>query len=53
MKNALVLGGGGFIGSAIVRILVRRGGYDITVGDNFVHNQYDDDLKCFYTHQKS
>ena len=47
-RKVFILGGGGFIGSAIVRILVKRGGYDITVGDNFVHNQYDDELKSFY-----
>jgi len=51
-RKVFILGGGGFIGSAIVRILVKRGGYDITVGDNFVHNQNDDDLIRFY-HEKN
>ena len=48
-RKVFILGGGGFIGSAIVRILVKRGGYDITVGDNFVHHQNDDDLMRFYS----
>ena len=43
-RKVLILGGGGFIGSAIARILVKRGGYDITIGDNFCHNQYDEDF---------
>ena len=29
--NILILGGGGFIGSAIARILSRRENYDITI----------------------
>ena len=47
-RKVFILGGGGFIGSAIVRILSSRGNYDITVGDNFIHNQLDEDLKIFY-----
>ena len=47
-RKVFVLGGGGFIGSAIVRILNKRGNYDITVGDNFIHNQLDDELIDFY-----
>jgi len=47
-RKVFVLGGGGFIGSAIVRILNNRGNYDITVGDNFIHNQLDQELKLFY-----
>ena len=46
-RKVLILGGGGFIGSAIARILVKRGNYDITIGDNFCHNQYDEDFKYF------
>jgi UDP-glucose 4-epimerase len=47
-RKVFILGGGGFIGSAIVRILNKRGNYEITVGDNFVHNQLDKELKVFY-----
>ena len=47
-RKVFILGGGGFIGSAIVRILNNRKNYDITVGDNFVHNQFDDELRSFY-----
>ena len=47
-RKVFILGGGGFIGSAIVRILNSRGNYDITVGDNFIHNQFDKELKVFY-----
>jgi len=43
-RKVLILGGGGFIGSAIARILVKKGGYDITIGDNFCHNQDDEDF---------
>tara|TARA_B100001059_G_scaffold231633_1_gene267834 strand:+ start:28584 stop:29612 length:1029 start_codon:yes stop_codon:yes gene_type:complete len=47
-RKVFILGGGGFIGSAIVRILNSRGNYVITVGDNFIHNQLDEELKFFY-----
>ena len=41
-KKVFILGGGGFIGFAIVKILASRGYYDITIGDNFHNNQNDD-----------
>ena len=41
-RKVLILGGGGFIGSAIARILSERNNYDITIADNFHHNQDDD-----------
>ena len=34
-RKVFILGGGGFIGSAIARILAKREVYDITIGDNF------------------
>ena len=40
MRKVLILGGAGFIGSEIVRILSQRNGYEITVGDNLVHGDY-------------
>ena len=40
-RKVLILGGGGFIGSAIARILSKRENYDITIADNFLHNQDD------------
>ena len=47
-RKVFILGGGGFIGSSIVKILNNRGNYDITVGDNFIHNQINEELKNFY-----
>ena len=52
MKKALIVGGGGFIGSAIARILVNRGNYDITIGDNFYHNQNDEEFMNFIDSNK-
>lgn len=46
-RKVFILGGGGFIGSAIARILVNRGNYDITIGDNFYHNQNDEEFMNF------
>jgi UDP-glucose 4-epimerase len=43
-RKVLILGGGGFIGSEIVRILVNRGGYEITVGDNFCTGKKDEEF---------
>ena len=40
-RKVFVLGGGGFIGSAIVKELVKRNNYEITIGDNFHLNQND------------
>ena len=46
-RKVIILGGGGFIGSAIVRELVNRGNYDITIGDNFHLDQNDSELIKF------
>ena len=46
-RKVFILGGGGFIGSAIAKFLVKRGNYDITIGDNFCNNQNDDDFMLF------
>tara|TARA_Y100001970_G_scaffold159011_1_gene194511 strand:+ start:28133 stop:29155 length:1023 start_codon:yes stop_codon:yes gene_type:complete len=46
-RKIFILGGGGFIGSAIARILVKRGNYDITIGDNFCLNQNDKEFNSF------
>ncbi len=46
-RKVFILGGGGFIGFAIVRVLFERGNYDITIGDNFCNNQDDEELRCF------
>ena len=36
-RKVLILGGGGFIGSAIAPTLSKRLNYDITTADNFHH----------------
>ena len=46
-RKVLILGGGGFIGSAIARILSHRNGYLITIGDNFHKNQDDQEFMSF------
>ncbi|MDP2423206.1 MAG: NAD-dependent epimerase/dehydratase family protein [Bacteroidales bacterium] len=46
-RKVLLLGGGGFIGFAIVRILAGRGNYDITIADNFIRNQDDEETMSF------
>lgn len=46
-RKVLILGGGGFIGSAIARILSMRDNYDITIADNFHHNQDDEKFMDF------
>jgi nucleoside-diphosphate-sugar epimerase len=48
MRKVLVLGGAGFIGSEIVRILSERDAYTITVADNLTHGDYRGDLISFY-----
>jgi UDP-glucose 4-epimerase len=40
-RKVLVLGGGGFIGLEIVKILIARGNYEITIADNFCKDQDD------------
>jgi UDP-glucose 4-epimerase len=46
-RKVFILGGGGFIGFAMVRILAARGGYDITIGDNFIRKQDDEETMQF------
>ena len=46
-RKVFILGGGGFIGSGISKILVERGNYDITIGDNFYHDQNDENFMSF------
>ena len=46
-RKVLILGGGGFIGSAIARILSRNEKYKITIADNFHHNQDDENFLSF------
>tara|TARA_Y100000741_G_scaffold70086_1_gene50974 strand:- start:4166 stop:5188 length:1023 start_codon:yes stop_codon:yes gene_type:complete len=46
-RKVFILGGGGFIGSAITRILAKRENYEITIGDNFHHNQNDENFISF------
>ena len=45
-KKALILGGAGFIGLNVAKILAKKG-YDLTIGDNFARNQNDDEFKQF------
>ena len=35
MKKVLLLGGAGFIGFSIAKYLAEKGGYKITIADNF------------------
>ena len=35
MKKVLLLGGAGFIGFSIAKYLAKKGGYKITIADNF------------------
>ena len=51
-RKVFILGGGGFIGSAIARILAKREVYDITIGDNFYYNQNDMDFMTFVNSNK-
>ena len=46
-RKVLILGGGGFIGSAIARILSKRENYEITIGDVFIRNQDDHEFMKF------
>lgn len=51
-RKVLILGGGGFIGSAIARNLSERVNYDITIADNFHHNQDDERFMNFVVKNK-
>lgn len=46
-RKVLILGGGGFIGSEIARILSKRKNYEITIADNFHKNQDDYEFMSF------
>tara|TARA_Y100000768_G_scaffold367868_1_gene331337 strand:- start:2538 stop:3560 length:1023 start_codon:yes stop_codon:yes gene_type:complete len=46
-RKVFILGGGGFIGSAIAEILAKRDNYEITIGDNFHNNQNDENFMSF------
>lgn len=46
-RKVLILGGGGFIGSAIAKILTARHNYDITIADIFIRNQDDASFMSF------
>ena len=52
-RKVLILGGGGFIGSAIARILSKRKNYNITIADNFHHNQDDEIFMNFIKEKKN
>ena len=45
MKKVLLLGGAGFIGLNITKFLAQRGGYNITIIDNFFRGKMDDQLQ--------
>ena len=51
-RRVLILGGGGFIGSAIARILSNRENYNITIADNFHHDQ-DDEIFMNFIKEKN
>ncbi len=42
-RKILILGGAGFIGSAIVKLMVEKRSYDITIGDSFTNNSNKND----------
>jgi nucleoside-diphosphate-sugar epimerase len=46
-RKVFILGGGGFIGTAIAKILSQRTNYEITIGDIFIRQQDDDDFMDF------
>jgi UDP-glucose 4-epimerase len=43
-KKVLIIGGAGFIGMSILSELVKKTGYEITVGDNFFRGKMDGEL---------
>jgi UDP-glucose 4-epimerase len=43
-KKVLIIGGAGFIGMSILSELVKKTGYQITVGDNFFRGKMDSEL---------
>ena len=46
-RKVLILGGGGFIGSAIAEILSSREEYELTIADSFVRNQDNKEFWAF------
>ncbi len=51
-RKVLILGGGGFIGSSVAKILSNRDNYDITIADNF-HKKRDDESFIKFIEQKN
>ena len=51
-RKVLVLGGGGFIGRAIAKILSLRENYEITIADVFVRNQDTEEFLAFVESSK-
>tara|TARA_X000000368_G_scaffold257177_1_gene203276 strand:+ start:1140 stop:2162 length:1023 start_codon:yes stop_codon:yes gene_type:complete len=51
-RKVLILGGGGFIGSQIAQILVKRKNYNLTIADNFHKNQDDEIFNDFVNKNK-
>ena len=52
MKNILITGGAGFIGSEIVNQLYRKGGWEILVLDNLTEQIHGRDPENSYLYQK-
>lgn len=46
-RKVLILGGGGFIGTAIAKILSQRENYNITIADAFIRNQDNEEFMTF------
>ena len=46
-KNVLLLGGAGFIGFNLIKALVKKNKYKITIADNFARGKMDDHLRSF------
>jgi len=46
-RKVLILGGGGFIGTAIAKILSQKENYEITIGDIFIRQQDDIEFMSF------
>ena len=51
-RKVLILGGGGFIGSQISRILAKKKNYNITIADDFHKNQDDETFTDFVKKNK-
>jgi nucleoside-diphosphate-sugar epimerase len=46
-KNVLILGGAGFIGYNVAKYLAAKGGYRITIADNFMKKNRDEEFEIF------